>query len=134
MFTLTLDVNWLAVVACAVANMIIGSIWYGPLFGKLWLRSIGKTKDDLNNPAPAMITSFIMSLIMAFGLALLLKNLGVDRLIIGVTLALLVGVGFVSASHFTSDAFNGIKPIITILYGLYTIVSLVVMAIILVLW
>ncbi len=131
---LTLDVNWLAVIACAVANMVIGSVWYGPLFGKLWLKSIGKTKDDLKNPAPAMITSFIMSLIMAFSLAMLLKALGVDALANGIILALLVGIGFVSTSHFTSDAFNSTNPVVTILYVLYTTISLVVMAIILVLW
>ncbi len=131
---LTLDVNWLAVVAGAVANMIIGSIWYGPLFGKLWLSAIGKTKDDLKNPVPAMITSFIMSFIMALGLAMLLRALGIDNLADGAILALLVGIGFVSASHFTSDAFNGIKSVVTILYGLYATISLVVMAIILVLW
>ena len=34
-------VNLWAVVACAVASMIIGSIWYGPLFGKAFMTATG---------------------------------------------------------------------------------------------
>mgnify|MGYP001090013640 CR=1 FL=1 len=36
-------VNWIAVVLGGVFSMILGFLWYGPLFGKLWLRTIGST-------------------------------------------------------------------------------------------
>ncbi len=40
-------VNYLAVLAAAVAAMIVGFIWYSPgVFGNLWLRIIGKDKLD----------------------------------------------------------------------------------------
>jgi hypothetical protein len=32
------QVNWIAVALGAVFNMVIGSVWYGPLFGNLWLK------------------------------------------------------------------------------------------------
>ena len=35
------QVNWIAIVIVAVFNMILGTLWYGPLFGKLWMRIIG---------------------------------------------------------------------------------------------
>lgn len=40
-------INYLAVVVAAVANMIIGFLWYGPLFGKQWIRMMGFTKEDI---------------------------------------------------------------------------------------
>ncbi len=37
-------VNYLAVLISAVASMIIGSIWYGPLFGKMYMQIMGMDK------------------------------------------------------------------------------------------
>jgi hypothetical protein len=34
-------VNFWAVLASAVASMVIGSIWYGPLFGKMFMQAMG---------------------------------------------------------------------------------------------
>lgn len=41
-----MDLNYLAVVACAVAAMGIGALWYGPLFGKKWMVIVGATATD----------------------------------------------------------------------------------------
>ncbi len=35
------EVNYLAVLVSAIAAMVIGSIWYGPLFGKRFMREMG---------------------------------------------------------------------------------------------
>ena len=32
-----LEVNYLAVLIAGIVPMIVGAIWYGPLFGKRWL-------------------------------------------------------------------------------------------------
>lgn len=40
-------INWWAIIVCAVASMVLGSIWYGPLFGKTWLRIIGASEMDI---------------------------------------------------------------------------------------
>jgi len=42
-----MDVNLWAVLACAVVSMVIGSVWYGPIFGKKWLEVIGANELDL---------------------------------------------------------------------------------------
>lgn len=34
-------INYLAVVASAIIAMAIGYVWYGPLFGKLWMKVTG---------------------------------------------------------------------------------------------
>lgn len=35
------EVNYLAVLVAATANLILGAIWYGPLFGKRSLLGMG---------------------------------------------------------------------------------------------
>ncbi len=34
-------INWWAVLIAAVVSMVIGSIWFGPLFGKKWMEITG---------------------------------------------------------------------------------------------
>jgi hypothetical protein len=39
-------VNYWAVAASAIASIVIGTIWYGPLFGKLWMEGMGWDPND----------------------------------------------------------------------------------------
>lgn len=39
-------INYYAIAVCAILSMVIGSIWYGPLFGKKWAQIIGATAQD----------------------------------------------------------------------------------------
>jgi len=34
-------VNYLAVIVSAIISMVVGAIWYGPLFGKKWMKIVG---------------------------------------------------------------------------------------------
>lgn len=40
-----IEVNWLAVILCGVAAMVVGMIWHGPLFGRTYLLAIGGNPD-----------------------------------------------------------------------------------------
>lgn len=40
------SVSWLAIGVATVAAMVIGSLWYGPLFGKSWMKAVGFKKKD----------------------------------------------------------------------------------------
>lgn len=42
----TLEINYLAILAGAVLAMIVGSVWYGPLFGKKWMQIVGVDFKD----------------------------------------------------------------------------------------
>lgn len=41
------SVSWLAVFLATLAAMVIGSLWYGPLFGKKWMQLVGLKKKDI---------------------------------------------------------------------------------------
>ena len=65
-------VNWLAVLAAAAIPFAIGFVWYGPLFGKPWMASVGLTQEDANrmNAPKVFGIAFIAQLVMAFCLAM----------------------------------------------------------------
>ena len=42
-----LTINYLAIAVGAVASMVVGAIWYGPLFGRKWMEIIGINPDSI---------------------------------------------------------------------------------------
>ncbi|MEK7585908.1 MAG: DUF1761 domain-containing protein [Patescibacteria group bacterium] len=73
--------NYLAVLACGVASMIIGFIWYGPLFGKAYMRVMGvdtmspEQKEAMKKGMWGMyFVQFVLSLITAGILSVHIAN------------------------------------------------------------
>lgn len=69
-------VNYWAVLLCGVAAMALGTLWYGPLFGKQWMVMIGMTEADMEaakKDPSGMYKSygvmFVGALVMAFVLS-----------------------------------------------------------------
>lgn len=70
------EINYWAVLVAAVASMVIGSIWYGPLFGKRFMKAMGMdkwTSEEQEKMKKTMILSyigqFVGSCVMFFVLA-----------------------------------------------------------------
>jgi hypothetical protein len=42
-----MTLHFLPILACAVLSMALGFIWYGPLFGRTWMRITGADAADL---------------------------------------------------------------------------------------
>jgi hypothetical protein len=41
------SINWLAVITCVIASMIIGSLWFNPkTFYPAWWKAIGRSESD----------------------------------------------------------------------------------------
>ncbi len=69
-------INYWAVLVCGVASMVIGSLWFGPLFGKMWQKLMGWENVDPAKKAEMMkgiqksyILAFVGALVMAYVLA-----------------------------------------------------------------
>ena len=72
-----LQIHWGAVLAAALANFVIGGLWYSPaVFGRVWMRANGFTDADLEKGSPAVIfgVSFVFCLLMAANLAAFLGS------------------------------------------------------------
>lgn len=105
---LSFDVNWLAIIVAAVANMIVGAIWYGA-WAEPWLAGIGKTREWANanqNPRD-YIVAILNSLAMAFVLANVLAWAGVTGLVGGLVTGLIMWVGFNGLAMGSNHAFEG---------------------------
>jgi hypothetical protein len=71
-----MEINYFAVLACGIVSMIIGFVWYGPLFGKKWVQIIGATDMDIEarkkmqkSAMPLYVVSFLLTLFQAYVLA-----------------------------------------------------------------
>lgn len=71
-----MEINFWAVLVCAVVSLVIGSIWYGPIFGKKWMQIVGADKYDMERrkqmqkeAMPLYIVQFLLSLFQAYVLA-----------------------------------------------------------------
>ena len=64
-------VNWLSVLVAALSGFVIGSLWYGPVFGKLWMRLTGMTKEKgaQANMALTFGGAYLLNVIAAIGIA-----------------------------------------------------------------
>src|SRR3989344_5768242 len=101
------SVNFLAVLASAVASMVVGSIWYGPLFGKKFMSAMGFDKMSPEHQAEMkkgmMLTylwQFIASLVMFYVFAWLICALGAVTVTGGIQAAFWVWLGFIVPTKF----------------------------------
>ena len=128
------DINILAVIAATVAHQLIGLLWYGPLFGKMWLRGIGRTQEELGSGTQAIIVASLAALVMAFALALLLTVPERVDVVTGLTFGALTGVGFVATTTVINGAFEQRSWTVILLFAAYEIITLIVMGAILAAW
>ena len=64
--------NYFAVLAAMAANIVIGFLWYGPIFGKAWMKEAGmdpNCKPDPKKMTRAMILMVIGAFLMAYVMA-----------------------------------------------------------------
>jgi len=84
-------INWLAVVAAAVSTFIIGGLWYGPLFGRTWMRASGVTEEQAAAGNKGLI--FGLSLVLQFIAAAVLEMFIGPEATLGFAVAAAVSVG-----------------------------------------
>ena len=66
------SINWVALITAAVASMAVGFIWYGPLFGKTWMKLSGlKEMGDKSQMPKTCTIMFVASLVTAYVLSVL---------------------------------------------------------------
>jgi len=75
------SINYLAILVAALIPNIVGAIYYGPLFGKQWLDSLGLSPDDMKgrNEAviygSALLLSAVVAMFLKFTIELVHKDI-----------------------------------------------------------
>lgn len=90
------NINWLSVIVASISSFLVGGIWYGPLFGKAWMRAFGFSESDLNNRKMPKV--FGLSLFLAVVAAMNLELfIGVNAdMSYGLIAGFLAGFGWVA--------------------------------------
>ena len=131
-------INYWAVLAAAVGAIVIGFIWYGPLFGKTWMQlmEVDKKKMD-KNMQKKMTKSYVIlvvtTLITSYTLAHFVKYLGTtfsDAL----QTAFWIWLGFVATIQIGIVLWEGKPWKLYLINAAHQLVNLAVMASILALW
>ncbi|MBI2038048.1 MAG: DUF1761 domain-containing protein [Candidatus Magasanikbacteria bacterium] len=112
------SVNYLAVLAAAVASMLIGSIWYGPLFGKKFMAAMGMDKWTPEQQAAmkkkmwmSYVGQFIASTVMFYVLAGIIVGFAQVGWAKGAMSGLIMWLGFVLPVKVGDVAWGGNKTL-----------------------
>lgn len=104
--------NYVAILIGAVINMVVGMLWYSHvLFGKEWMRLIGKSEKDIKAAASQMNKLygiiFISALILSYIMMVFIRNFGVMDVMGGVRVGFLAWLGFSAATTISDYLFAG---------------------------
>jgi hypothetical protein len=131
------SINLLPVIVAGIVNMALGMLWYSPfLFGKLWMKSMHKTPEEMKQGGNPFIYIFntISSLVLAYVLAHVVKFAGLTTAVQGATAGFWVWLGFVVTTILPTYMYEGRPKIPFFLYILYQMFSIIIMGVILALW
>jgi hypothetical protein len=139
-----LKINFWAVITAVVVNFIFGSIWYMPLFGKIWGKEKGYDPDmkpDSKVMAKGMLLVLIGNILFACVLA---YNLAAWQFVPGVKecnpamnavhSAIFLWMGFYLPIHLSAIAWEKKSLKLFAIDGGYHLLSLLVVALVLTLW
>lgn len=105
---MSLEINWLAVILATFAAFMLGGLWYGPLFGRVWRAAEGQAEPPpakAKHPAFVYGLSFVLMLIAAAILAIVLGPAPDVARSVGA--GFVIGVGWVATSFGVNYLFAG---------------------------
>ena len=127
-------INWIAVALGAVFSMILGTLWYGPLFGKLWLKLIDKKAEDLNSNSGMYVFTFIAAFAGSLVLAVLINSLGITTWGWGLIAGAVIWVGIGVTALVSTAVFNETKAGVVLLFATYQLVIYIVEGVVFAIW
>lgn len=136
-------INYPAVLGAAVASMVLGALWYGPLFGKLWIKLSGVGQEQIDRSKAtgmgklygmAFVGSLVMSYVLAHALVFAGAYLNVQGISAGLTAGFWSWLGFVAPVTMGSVLWEGKPWKLWALNNSYQLLSLLAMGVILALW
>jgi uncharacterized membrane protein required for colicin V production len=125
-------INYMAVVAAAVAAFVFGAVYYGVL-GKPWMKAARIDPSSAKMSAGLFVTSFVAELVMAFVLSAAIDafGMGSTTVIGGLVTGVIVWLGFMATTMAVNHRYQGFGWDLTLIDGLHWLgVALVMGAVI----
>ncbi len=136
---LWVSINYSAVLVAALASMALGFLWFGPVFGKPWMKYMGFTRKDVEKSkrkgmAATYFMGFLGSLVTSYVLAHFVFYTGAVDVFGGMVTGFYIWLGFVATVLLGTVLWEG-KPLgMYALNAGYYLVNLAVMGAILAAW
>jgi hypothetical protein len=130
------NLNYLAIAISTVTYFVLGALWFGPLFGKSWLKLVGLsvTEEDKKNALFMFAKTFILDFIITFSVAVIIHLLKPTTVSSALQVSILIGLGFVVAPFLGNYMYaKRSMKLFTIEAG-YHIVCIIIVSIILTIW
>ncbi|MDO8481235.1 MAG: DUF1761 domain-containing protein [Nanoarchaeota archaeon] len=122
--------NYLGVVLAALASMVLGWLWYGPLFGKMWIAAMKidpkKGADMKKNMGKSYFGMIISSLLTFFVLAKLMETFSITTMNGALMLGLWIWLGFVLTVEFGSVLWEGRSSKVFFINSAYELLKILV--------
>jgi hypothetical protein len=134
-------VDFLAVAIATIATIVLGTLWYGPLFGNTWMKHMGISKPKDMTPAMKTmmmksygiqtVASLIMVFVMAHSLVFASDYLGITGVMAGVQAGFWNWLGFVVPTSLGSVLWEQKSWTLWFINAGYYLVTLIVVGVIL---
>lgn len=128
------DVNWLAVLAGVIGSNVLGFLWYGPLFGEMWMRMIGKTMDEIESNNSMYLVTVVTSAIAMTVLAVFIGAVGAASFVDGLIAGAVAWIGLGATATFLYTAFEGPPTNVWFLNAVYNLIVWAVMGAVFAIW
>lgn len=128
----------LQILLSVIAYMLIGMLWFGPLFGKPWASMSGLSKVSKESMkkamAPAMATSIMSAIIQASILGIAFMAAAVGSFVEALGVVLLLWFGFTATVIATNHAYTMKPAKLLLIDALFPLVTWVAMGAVLYFW
>lgn len=130
-------INYFAVLISAALFMIVGMLWYGPLFGKPWMAALGLSKEQIQKQGGAMkgiVLSLIAALLCSYVLAHIIDYAGATTAWTGMQTGFWVWLGFMAFQILSNGVYENRAMKVSALYISYQLLVLLVAGALLATW
>ena len=137
-------INYWAVLLATVACVALGFVWFGPLFGKVWMKAIhvempkeitkAMQRDMMRSYGIVAVSAFVMAFVLAHFLAFASEFMDTEGAMAGATGAIWAWVGFVVPATLGSVLWESRTWKYCFVTAGYWLVALIVTGVILAVW
>jgi hypothetical protein len=138
---MNIGINLWAVLACGVASMMLGFLWYGPLFSRVWVKEMGWDSNDTQrmeqmkkSASTAYPQAFIGALLLAYVFAHVLLVFQSDSVGMAMQGAFWMWLGFIVPVKYSDKLWGGKSFTLFFIDTGYYLVQLLLFAAILHTW
>ncbi len=129
--------SYAAIAAAMAASIVLGMLWYGPFFGKMWMKLVGMSEADMKKAkekgmGKTYAIMVLATLVMTTVLCIVLQAFGAETAKEAGKVGFWVWLGFVATTTVDGVLWKNEPWKLWVLNNAYRLISLKLMAIILV--